>query len=102
MASLQTTKLDYAGVRTIPLLGEFIEGHGDSMVYFSATLREMVPGGLGVSRIVVVTDAAIYKIPQTASETGIFFNSRIPLSNLTQILVIDNAASPCVQFNGIK
>ena len=102
MASLQTTKLDYAGVRTIPLLGEFIEGHGDSMVYFSATLREMVPGGLGVSRIIVVTDAAIYKIPQTASETGIFFNSRVPLSNLTQILVIDNAASPCVQFNGIK
>ena len=101
MASLQTTHLDHVNVRSVPLLGEFIEGHGDAVVYFSAILREIVPGGITVNRIVIVTDAAVYKIPQTASETGIFFNSRVPLANITQVLVVETESS-CVQFNGMK
>ncbi|KAJ9464321.1 hypothetical protein DIPPA_02487 [Diplonema papillatum] len=99
---MRSTNLDYLDLRSIPLLSEFIEGHGDTTVYFSSVLRELVPGGLAVNRLVFVTELAFYKIPQTASDTGIFFNSRYPLENLTQVLVIDHDTTQGVQFNGVK
>eukprot|EP01064_Diplonema_japonicum_P008760 TRINITY_DN16159_c0_g1_i2.p1 TRINITY_DN16159_c0_g1~~TRINITY_DN16159_c0_g1_i2.p1 ORF type:complete len:638 (+),score=156.76 TRINITY_DN16159_c0_g1_i2:40-1953(+) len=98
---LESTHLDYVGVHSVPLLEEFIEGHGDTTVYFSSNLRELVPGGLAVNRLVLLTDSAVYKVPQTASDTGIFFNSRTSLANLTQVLVIEDM-TPCVQVNGVR
>eukprot|EP01060_Flectonema_neradi_P003321 TRINITY_DN12132_c0_g1_i2.p1 TRINITY_DN12132_c0_g1~~TRINITY_DN12132_c0_g1_i2.p1 ORF type:complete len:683 (+),score=112.18 TRINITY_DN12132_c0_g1_i2:109-2049(+) len=98
--ALQCAELDHVGVTSVPLLSEFIAGHGDSMVYFSFILNEVVPGGLIVSRTLVISDGAVYKIPQTASDTGIFFNSRYPLVNFTQILVVDDDS--VAQFNGFK
>ena len=98
--TLHCAELDHVGIQSVPLLSEFIEGHGDTTVYFSLMLNEIVPGGLIVSRTLVVSDGAVYKIPQTASDTGIFFNSRYPLVNFTQILVVDSDS--VVQFNGFK
>eukprot|EP01062_Namystynia_karyoxenos_P023844 TRINITY_DN1924_c0_g1_i1.p1 TRINITY_DN1924_c0_g1~~TRINITY_DN1924_c0_g1_i1.p1 ORF type:complete len:696 (+),score=274.58 TRINITY_DN1924_c0_g1_i1:100-2187(+) len=101
---LQATQLDIAGVVGIALIREHVADHGDKTVYFSIRVPEVVPGGKPVERIFLITDKALYKIPQTAVETGIFFDARFPLSNLTQVLVIDggDAAPPVVQFNGFK
>eukprot|EP00756_Hemistasia_phaeocysticola_P052790 Hpha_TRINITY_DN28084_c0_g1::TRINITY_DN28084_c0_g1_i1::g.42613::m.42613 len=100
---LQATQLDGVGVADSPILREYVTDCGDKTVYFSIRVPEVVPGGHPIERIFVITDAALYTVPQTAVHTGIFFNSRYPFSNLTQVLVIDSGDEPAVvQFNGFR
>eukprot|EP01065_Artemidia_motanka_P049660 TRINITY_DN8297_c0_g1_i1.p1 TRINITY_DN8297_c0_g1~~TRINITY_DN8297_c0_g1_i1.p1 ORF type:complete len:706 (+),score=266.79 TRINITY_DN8297_c0_g1_i1:49-2118(+) len=99
---LQATQLDSVGVISCPILREYVTECGDKTVYFSIRAPEIVPGGKPIERIFLITDAALYNIPQTAVDTGIFFDARYPLTNLTQVLVIDGDAAPVVQFNGFR
>eukprot|EP01062_Namystynia_karyoxenos_P082406 TRINITY_DN9278_c0_g1_i1.p1 TRINITY_DN9278_c0_g1~~TRINITY_DN9278_c0_g1_i1.p1 ORF type:complete len:780 (+),score=262.49 TRINITY_DN9278_c0_g1_i1:106-2445(+) len=104
-APLRSTRLDALRLIDTPLLAAYLAGNGDRQVWFSLMVPEVLPsGGREAERLFAVTDAAVYKIPQTASDTGIFFSSRFPLVSLTQILVTEgtDGLQPKVQFNGLK
>jgi len=70
------------------IVADFIASHGDRTVHFSGEAYEMLHS-LPVKRYVVVTDVAMYRIAQTTVDTGIFFDCRLELDELTQLIAQD-------------
>eukprot|EP00759_Apiculatamorpha_spiralis_P027916 PhF_6_TR30563/c0_g1_i1/m.44900 len=81
------------GVGANYLIGEYITAHGDTFVHYSCSAVECLPDHMFIRRVVVLTENALYKIPQTATETGLFFNARVALKDITQAIVADVSPS---------
>lgn len=70
------------------IVRDFIVSHGDRIVHFSGECNEML-NSLPVKRYVIVTENALYRIPQTTLETGIFFQCRTDLDAFAQLVAQD-------------
>jgi hypothetical protein len=75
------------------IVSDFIASHGDRTVHFSGEAYEMLHS-LPVKRYVVVSDVAVYRIAQTTVDTGIFFDCRLELDELTQLIALDVRPEP--------
>lgn len=71
------------------LLREHIASHGDRTLHFSAEVVEIIDA-TPTTRIVCVTDRALYKFPTSAVQSGLFFDARFPIEKLVQIVAVDN------------
>ena len=73
---------------SIALVRDFIRSQGDRYVHFSAQCLE-IQGRVVIQRILVLTDRSLLRIPKTTMDTGIFFDCRLPLDGLTQVIVLE-------------
>lgn len=73
---------------SLQLLRSFLFTHGDTVVHFSCEAAE---SGLSnvVQRLIVLTNNSVFVIPKSAMETGIFFDCRIALETVAQVIVSD-------------
>ncbi len=70
------------------LVRQYIHSQNDRIVHFSAEVNEVL-GNLPIKRYVIVTENALYRIPHSTIDTGIFFDSRSSLDGITQVITQD-------------
>ena len=69
------------------LLRDFIHSQNDRTVHFSSEAVELL-GNLPVPRFIVLTENAIYRVPVSCIETGVFFECRTPLDSIRQVVAL--------------
>eukprot|EP01060_Flectonema_neradi_P011363 TRINITY_DN18455_c0_g4_i2.p1 TRINITY_DN18455_c0_g4~~TRINITY_DN18455_c0_g4_i2.p1 ORF type:complete len:483 (+),score=73.28 TRINITY_DN18455_c0_g4_i2:126-1574(+) len=100
---IKSMKLDSLKVLENPSLAAVLRDNEESVVHYSLVVTEEACGGMDVNRVFVITNAAIYKFPRTALQTGIAFDAMYPLISLTQLIVIEGSQrNNRVQFRGLK
>lgn len=68
----------------------FLLSQGDRAVHFSCIALEYLNDAMPLKRIFIITDRALYRLPQSSLDTGIYFKCRTPLTAITQVITSDN------------
>lgn len=88
--------LNVVGSAEMTMVRDYLAVYGDEAVHFSSQGKEK-SGLAEVMRLFVLTDKALYRIPQTTLQTGVFFDCRIPLETIAQITVSEEGSEALVE-----